>query len=39
MKALCLTTVLVLTLTVLHGKTSADDAFILVVLVIGSFTL
>lgn len=39
MKILCATTVLAIILAVLRGKMNANDAFILVVLVVGTFAL
>ncbi len=39
MKILCASTVLGIVLSVLRGKMNANDAFILVLLVIGTFAL
>ncbi len=39
MKILCETTVLAIILAVLRGKMNANDAFILVLLVVGTFAV
>ena len=39
MKILCASTVLAIVLAVLRGKMNANDAFILVLLVVGTFAL
>ncbi len=39
MKILCVSTVLAIVLAVLRGKMNANDAFILVLLVVGTFAL
>jgi hypothetical protein len=39
MKILCVSTVLAIVLAVLRGTMNANDAFILVILVVGTFAL